>query len=176
MEPEKPRTKPSLPERLAAKREEAANDTRWQRPSWVAVKERLRVLFPETPELDLSADAMTNAATMAGVPFDFVLLRNPWRVNPTGKGATCFEELTEQALFDSVFEEHPPTPGPVWFVPHDLLFQLDEPYLLTGEALREFATTSRHTLVQDVLFIWTESPRVSLIHHEGCYTHIFLSG
>jgi hypothetical protein len=174
MEPEKPKAKLSIRERLAAKREDAANDPRWQRAGWLAVKERLRTLFPTTPDLDLSADALTQAATTAGVSFDFVLLRNPWRADPKGKGTISFEELAEEALFDSVFEEHPPAPGPVWFVPHDLLFELDEPYLVTGETLRTVVTTSRHSLVQDVLFIWTETPRVSLIHHEGGYAHIFL--
>ena len=173
MKPDESGPKLSFRERLAARRAESANDPRWNRPGWVAVQKRMQALFSATPTPGLSPDAITRAASEAGIAFDFVLLLNPWRTSPEGKGAVVFEELTAEALFDSVFEEHPPTPGPVWFVPHDLLFHLDEPYYVTGETLRSFVTERRHLLPEDVLFIWQEAPRLSLIHHEGGYTHIF---
>ncbi|MBP3957450.1 hypothetical protein J8F10_19560 [Gemmata sp. G18] len=131
-------------------------------------------MFATLGDAPFSPDAITSAATQLCIPFDFVLLRNPWRSNPAGKGTKAFEDLSEAELFDSVFEEHPPAPGPLWFMPDDCFDFRREPYLARGESLREFALNGPCSLHHDVLFIWTETPRVSLIHHEGCYTHIFL--
>lgn len=77
-------------------------------------------------------------------------------------------------LFDEVFAEHPPTPGPLWLIP-DECFGQREPYLVAGENLREFVDANRCDLHHDVLFIWQRSPRVSLIHHEGGFFHVVVS-
>ncbi|MDY3561049.1 hypothetical protein R5W23_002308 [Gemmata sp. JC673] len=134
----------------------------------------MRALFADLGAAPFGPDSITAAATRAGLPFDFVLFYNPWRAAPEGKGKKPFEELSKAELFDSVFEDHPPTPGPLWYLPDDCFWSRREPYLTSGETLREFVMGCRGDLAQDALFIWTETPRVSLIHHEGGYTHIFL--
>jgi hypothetical protein len=169
-----PKYRSKFDELRAAARERAAKDPRWQLPGWVAAEARLRSLFPRITDAVFGPDGITRAAMQAGIPFDFVLLPSPWRAKAAGKGSKTFEELTKVELFDSIFEEHPPAPGPVWFLPDDCFWSRREPYLTRGEVLREFVGDCPCSLHHDVLFIWCDTPRVSLIHHEGGYTHIFL--
>ncbi len=124
--------------------------------------------------MSMCPDPNCAAAQQLGVPLNFDLFPNPWRGNPAGEGTTSFEELTKLELFDRVFESHPTTSGPLWFIPDDCFWARREPYLTSGEVLREFVAGCPCSLHHDVLFIWCESPRVSLIHHEGGYAHIFL--
>jgi hypothetical protein len=96
---------------------------------------------------------------------------NPWRANPAGRGSKSWESYSTLELFDVVFGEHQPTPGPLWFIP-DNCFGRREPYSVLGEQLREFVAANACDLHHDVLFIWEQSPRVSMIHHEGGFFHI----
>jgi hypothetical protein len=158
-----------------------ADNPLFRQPGWVAAHARLLALLPAAREripapYDMIPDEICSAAKAAGVPYEWVLLRNPWRANPKGSGNRSFEEYANLDLFDVVFAAHPPTPGPMWFIPDDCFIYQREPYLVAGEALREFLADCPCSLTHDVLFIWAEAPRVSLIHHEGGFTHLFLSG
>jgi hypothetical protein len=157
-----------------------ADDPLYRQPGWVAAHARLLALLPGvrgriTAPYGMVPDPILAAVTAAGVPYEFVLLRNPWRANPIGIGDRSFEEYGNLDLFDLVFRAHAPTPGPVWFIP-DVCFGKREPYLVAGEALREFIADCPCSLTEDVLFIWAETPRLSLIHHEGGFAHLFIPG
>jgi hypothetical protein len=119
----------------------------------------------------MTPDPILEAASEAGVPIESAFLYNPWRRHPEGQGVKAFEEYDKIELFDAVFAGRPPTPGPLWFIPDDC-FGSREPYLVRGERLREFVASCPCSLNHDVLFIWCESPRVTLIHHEGGFFHM----
>jgi hypothetical protein len=155
-----------------------ADNPLYRQSGWVAAHARLLAFLPGvrgriSAPYGMVPDPIIEAATAAGVLHEFVLLRNPWRANPKGIGDRSFEEYSNLDLFDLVFGAHPPTPGPVWFIP-DACFGKREPYLVAGEALRGFIADCPCSLTEDVLFIWAEAPRVSLIHHEGGFTHLFI--
>jgi hypothetical protein len=118
-------------------------------------------------------DLILQAADEVGAVVDSVLLYNPWRSHPEGRGAKAFEEYDKLELFDVVFAERSPTPGPLWFIPDDC-FGSREPYLVRGEQLRDFVASCPCSLSHDVLFIWCESPRVTVIHHEGGFFHLIV--
>ncbi|MEG4531151.1 hypothetical protein [Microcoleus sp. D2_18a_D3] len=160
----------------ARARKQLARNPLYRQPGWVAAHARLLALLPDAGEQITAPYAMTpdpilGAATVANVLVESVLLYNPWRSNPAGRGVKSWESYGTLELYDVVFGEHLPTPGPLWFIPDDC-FGSREPYSLLGEQLWEFVAGNPCDLHQDVLFIWEQSPRVSLIHHEGGFFHI----
>jgi hypothetical protein len=157
-------------------REQLARNPLYRQPGWVAAHARLLALLPEARETvaapySLTPDLILKAATAAGCPVESVLVYNPWRGNPAGRGSKPWEQYGKLELFDAAFADRPPTPGPLWFIP-DGCFGRREPYRVTGSELREFVNECPYSLHDDVLFIWEESPRVSVIHHEGAFFHI----
>jgi hypothetical protein len=160
----------------AKAREQLARNPLYRQPGWVAAHARLLTLLPNAVErvtapYSMTPDPILEAATAAGVPFESILLYNPWRGNSAGRGSKPWESYDTLELFDTVFAEHPPTPGPLWFIPDDC-FGNREPYSVSGERLRELVAANTFDLHHDVLFIWQQSPRVSLIHHEGAFFNI----
>lgn len=160
----------------AKAREQLTQNPLYRQPGWVAAHARLLALLPEAREriagpYDMLPDPILEAATAAGALVESVLLRNPWRGSPAGRGSKSWERYDTLELFDVVFAENPPTPGPLWFIP-DECFGEREPYSVAGEQLREFVAGC--DLHCDVLFVWERSPRVSLIHHEGGFFHVVI--
>lgn len=157
-------------------RERLARDPLYRLPGWVAAHARLLALLPNAREriaapYNMVPDPIWVAADAAGAVVESVLVYNPWRGNPDGCGSKAWEEYDRLELFDLVFTANPPTLGPLWVVTDDC-FGRREPYTVAGERLREFVAESGCDLLDDVLFIWEQSPRVSLTHHEGAFVHI----
>ncbi|MFO0605969.1 MAG: hypothetical protein U0324_22480 [Polyangiales bacterium] len=145
-------------------------------PAWVAAHTRLLALLPNAAEAipnpaRMAPDPIVSAARAAGAVLDTIPIDNPWRANPTGRGTKPWESYSAHELFDAMFEAHPVSPGPLWFIP-DECFGRQEPYVVTGEQLREAFAQCRASLHLDMLFIWAESPRISIVHHVGCFVHI----
>ena len=157
----------------------------YARPGWLAAHARVVELLHTAEEriaspAELGPDAICDAATAAQLDYDFVLLPNPWRQSPATKHSPMaqgkpWDSWSNETLFDIVFEEHPPSPDPLWLVLDDC-FGEREPHLVSGGQLREFAASYGSSLSVDVLFIWCRSRRISIIHHEGGYAHIFIPG
>lgn len=142
-------------------------------PGWEAVRRRMISLLPMIPPKEcLCPDAIFEAASKGSVPIASVMLYNPWRSTPEGRGETAFEDYENVELFDEVFADYPPVPGPLWFIPDDCWFECREPYMVEGARLRDFVATCDCCMTQDVLFVWCESPRVTVIHHEGMFFHL----
>jgi hypothetical protein len=171
---------PSRQETMRARgRERLAQNPLYQQPGWTAVHARLLALFPHArttipAPFDMLPDPILEAADQVDALADSVLLDNPWRSHLEGRGTKAFEEYDKLELFDVVFAERPPTPGPLWFIPDDC-FGSREPYLVRGEQLREFVASCPCSLSHDVLFIWCVSARVTVIHHEGGFFHLLVS-
>jgi hypothetical protein len=172
-------------ERLRAMRakaeEEFVRNPIWQQPGWVAAHARLLELLPAARErIDapyrMSPDPILESATAAGVRIDSILIYNPWRGDPAGRGTKAWEEYEKVELFDEVFRDHPPAPGPLWFIPDVCFSRRVEPYSANGESLREFVAGCRCDLTDDALFIWAEAPRVTVIHHAGGFFHLTFAG
>jgi hypothetical protein len=147
-----------------------------QEEAWKAAHARLHALFPEcrdslTRYSSLNPDPIYEAAELNEVPIQSVLIYNPWRGNPEGIGVKPYDQYGTLELFDLVFAEWPPTPGPLWFI-CDNCARRRSIYLVLGEHLREFVETSPCEFDLDVVFIWCDTPRVTLIHHEGAFFHI----
>jgi hypothetical protein len=149
-------------------------------PGWTAAHSRLLTIFPNAQAAiaapySMTPDRILEAADAVGAVSDSVLLYNPWRGAPEGRGNKPFEEYENLELFDVVFGEKSPSPGPLWFIPDDCFSNRREPYLMHGEQLRDSIASCPCSLIQDVLFIWCECPRVTVIHHEGGYFHLVAS-
>lgn len=178
MDPSGPNALNRLKAMKAKSREELALDPLYRQAGWTAAHARLLAILPNARETipvpyNLLPDGVLEAAKDAGVPIESVLLFNPWRSNPEGRGAKAFKDYDRLELFDVVFAERPLTDGPLWFIPDDC-FGSREPFLVHGEQLREFVASCPCYLNDDVLFIWCESPRVTVIHHEGAFFHIVM--
>jgi hypothetical protein len=159
---------------MAQAHEGLARNPLYQQPGWTAAHARLVALFPHAPidaPYNMLPDSIFEAAEEVGALVDSVLLYNPWRGNPEGRGTKAFNKYSKLELFDVVFAERPPTPGPLWFIPNEC-FGHREPYLVHGEQLRDFVASCPCSLCHDVLFIWCDSPRVTVIHHEGGFFHL----
>lgn len=159
--------------------ESEMQNPQYQKPSWIDAHNRLLTLFPHAREVIsrpcfMTPDKILEAATQADIPFESVLIQNVWRSNPEGYGDKEFEDYENLELFDLVFSARPPTSGMLWFIPDECFFDNYEPFLVQGEQLREFVSSFQPQMNQDVLMIWRESLRVTLIHHEGAFFHIFV--
>lgn len=151
-------------------------DPLYEQPNWVAAYARLIGLLPDVAETiptpgGMAPDPILEAATAAGVLVEAVRMYNPWRADPAGRGVKQWESYSKLELFDMVFADLPVTFGPLWFIPQDC-FGSREPYSVSGEWLREFINECPCSMNLDVLFIWEQSPRVSVIHHAGGFYHI----
>lgn|GEM_PF-4861390 len=141
-------------------------------PDLIAAHAQLLALLPNTRRRitapsDMTVDRIWESASEAGALVESVMLPNPWRSTPAGQGRKDWEDYGTLELFDVVFRKHPPVPGPVWVIGCGLFL-----YSVQGEQLREFVAARQCDLHDDVLFIWQQSPRISLIHHEGAFVHI----
>ena len=148
----------------------------YQQPNWVAAHARLIDLLPDAAETiptpdGMAPDPILEAAAAAGVLVESVRMYNPWRADPAGRGVMPWENYSKLELFDIVFADLPVACGPLWFIP-DLCFGSREPYSVSGDGLREFVDECPCSLNLDALFIWEQSPRVSVIHHAGGFYHI----
>ena len=56
-------------------------------------------------------NAAVKAAKAAGAFVESVLIFNPWRANPEGRGSKPWEGYTTLELFDAMFKGWPPTAG-----------------------------------------------------------------
>jgi hypothetical protein len=157
-------------------REEMERNPLYKLRGWTAAHTRLLEILPNArTRIDapfcMLPDPILEEADKIDALLNSVILLNSWRGDPSGFGDKDFENYENLELFDLVFAERPPAPGPLWFVP-DNCFGSHEPYLVFGEHLRTFVAACRCQLTQDTLFIWCETPRIAVIHHSGAFFHI----
>jgi hypothetical protein len=150
----------------------------WSGEAWAAAYRRLVERLPLTPALidgpaAMVVDAVLEVAEASGVPFTSVLMYNPWRAVPEGRGTKSWEDYTDEEAFDATFADAPPAPGPLWFI---LRRQESEPIVVgEGQSLREVALASGCDLRDDTIFLWCELPLITVIHHEGMFCHVDVS-
>ncbi len=161
---------------MTSKLPRETNAASFRRPGWIAVRQRVSELLPagarHLPDPStLTPDNLCAAAEETGATFQFVSLPSSWRDSTCGQ--PHWEEWGRLELYDEVFGQLPPAPGELWFVPPECLRRDVEPYLVRGDELRTHVATRPFFVFDgDALFVWTESPRITVFHHEGGYAHI----
>jgi hypothetical protein len=102
--------------RKARASQQLAQNPLYCQPGWTEAHARLLAIFPNaqatiTAPYSMIPDPILRAAQEVGALADSVLLYNPWRSDPKGRGTKAFEEYDKLELFDVVFAERPRTPG-----------------------------------------------------------------
>ena len=142
-------------------------------PEWLGAYTRLRELLPTA---GFSSDGIIAAAEKSGTPFELRTVYNSSRTHKAGIGTKCWEDYDDDEVYELLFHEFPLTPGMLWFIPHDTFFPGNdrrEPYLLDASELHDLVHDYPGKwnwggqLNADTIFLWRDTPRITVIHHEG---------
>lgn len=150
----------------------------FQQSNWVAAYTRLLDLIPGAEQVIsapcyIQPDAIVRAATAAGIVYESRTIYNPWRRHPEGLGTQSWEDYSDTEVLDTLLTEFPFASDPFWLISDDC-FQEHGPYLTDKERLRDFDGEFRSGFHMDTIFIWCESPRITVIHHEGWLFNIIV--
>ncbi len=152
-----------------------AKDPRFTKRAWVAVHLRIVELIPAAQEVItgphlLSPDRVIDAAerdsrlevhtrVFPNALRDAVALADEWTV------------WGDEEVFRRVFDGFEPTPGPLWVA----AWVGDAPsrvFEAEGDGLFAQLEELGVDFQQDVMCVWRQAARVSLIHHSGAAVHI----
>ena len=158
---------------------------------WYAPYARLKELLP-VEGVGFSPFSILDAAETLGIPFEQRTVYNPWRTHTEGIGDKSWDDYQDADVFELLFGEFPLTPGALWFIPDDCFYTgnrhdtgepyRNEPYLLDASELRELVYEYLGKwnwggqLNVDTIFLWRDTPRITLIHHEGWLYNLVLPG